>query len=95
MQSLLHDAQALRSVSEVVSKLLFSHNFFCFKQVRYVYVIARAGVIFGIYFTALPKMSGIYPIISRLPVLKYVNTMATQRGRYITFFTLVDDISRW
>ena len=54
----------------------------------YVYVIARAGVIFGIYFTscrysgslitrgvaecyfaALPKTSGKYPRISRLPVL--------------------------
>ena len=54
----------------------------------YVYVIARAGVIFGIYFTScrysggliargeaecyfvtLPKTSGIYPRISRLPML--------------------------
>ena len=87
----------------------------------YVYVIARAGVIFGIYFTscrqsggyfaALPKTSGIYPKISRLPVLYHINTMsssffyssnstfsallhAAQRGRYITFFTLVGDISR-
>ena len=56
----------------------------------------------------LSKTSGIYPRISRLPVLQHINTMAsslsntpfsallqaTQRGRYITFFTLVGDISR-
>ena len=47
----------------------------------YVYVIAQAGVIFGIYFTSCR-----FPFSALL--------QATQQGRYITFFTLVGDISR-
>ena len=35
--SLLHYAFTLRSASEIVSKLLFTHKKFCFKQVRYLY----------------------------------------------------------
>ena len=35
--SLLHYASTLRSASEIVSMLLYTHKKFCFKQVRYLY----------------------------------------------------------
>ena len=35
----------------------------------------------------------IIPEFHDFPCYNNINTMATQRGRYITFFKLVDDIS--